>query len=438
MTLTFSDNEEVEGEPTVGSGHYLFPILTKGVSNMRCLCTLVLALLCLALFSAGQARADGLLANWTLNAPTGTTSFTDNSGNGHTATLQGTDTLASMSSLGYPNAPVGGGLYFNGLNGAGNCLSVPYSASFGGMYQLTLSAWVYYPATTTSANAVPSAHSTQQLFNLWNGGTNCYKFGYLLPEPNDRMGFYDTGSGSTLTQWGSCWKLFNGNGPDYTPGTWAQWTMVYNGDGMDNGANGAESAVSTCFIYQNGVLVTGGSMNLGGSNGAIITLANAANGQPLYLAGGDNEWLGALADLGMWNVALTSGNYVGDYNRGTTGGEVTALYTTPTSGYAALSQYGVKAMDQLFTLYDTKAANPAVVTTANSTLTWQYVASGLPDGSGGAGLAASGPYAGDYYVQLDGNGGGVVAPVPTPEPSTLMLLAVGLVGLLAYAWRKRK
>ena len=66
-------------------------------------------------------------------------------------------------------------------------------------------------------------------------------------------------------------------------------------------------------------------------------------------------------------------------------------------------------MDQLFTLYNAKAANRAVVTTANSTLTWQYVASGLPDGSGGAGLAASGPYPERLYVQLDGNGGGVVA-----------------------------
>ena len=27
---------------------------------------------------------------------------------------------------------------------------------------------------------------------------------------------------------------------------------------------------------------------------------------------------------------------------------------------------------------------------------------------------------------------------PTPEPSTLVLLTVGLIGLLAYAWRKRR
>jgi hypothetical protein len=28
--------------------------------------------------------------------------------------------------------------------------------------------------------------------------------------------------------------------------------------------------------------------------------------------------------------------------------------------------------------------------------------------------------------------------VPIPEPGTLALLAGGLVGLIAYAWRKRK
>ena len=32
----------------------------------------------------------------------------------------------------------------------------------------------------------------------------------------------------------------------------------------------------------------------------------------------------------------------------------------------------------------------------------------------------------------------LLTPVTTPEPSTLLLAASGLVGLLAYAWRKRK
>ena len=46
----------------------------------------------------------------------------------------------------------------------------------------------------------------------------------------------------------------------------------------------------------------------------------------------------------------------------------------------------------------------------------------------GAGYTNDGAYA----VQL------AQVPTPTPEPSTLLLLATGLLGLLAYAWRKWK
>lgn len=91
-------------------------------------------------------------------------------------------------------------------------------------------------------------------------------------------------------------------------------------------------------------------------------------------------------------------------------------------------------MDQLFTLYNTQAGTPAtVVADDGSTLNWEYVASGLPGTAGSVGQIG-----GQYYVQLDSNGGGVETFTPTPEPGTLALLAGGMLGLTAYAWRKRK
>ena len=60
-----------------------------------------------------------LLANWAFNGNGGSagTTFTDLSGNGNTGTLYGSDTVTNMAAKGYPAAPVGGGLYFNGATG---------------------------------------------------------------------------------------------------------------------------------------------------------------------------------------------------------------------------------------------------------------------------------------------------------------------------------
>ena len=123
---------------------------------------------------------------------------------------------------------------------------------------------------------------------------------------------------------------------------------------------------------------------------------------------------------------------------GTGGGETLAMYKTPTSGYVPLEQYGVSAMDQLFTLYNNQSTTArTTVTTGNSRLTWQYVASGL-GGSSNSGYAGYVAATGQYYVQLDSNGGGVETVVTTPEPCALVMFAAGALGLLAYAWRKWK
>ena len=248
---------------------------------------------------------------------------------------------------------------------------------------------------------------------------------------------------------------------------------------------------------------------------ATVSLQNATSGQALQLANGsttrDNEWNGALSDLGIWNVALTgplgtspSNGFNGNGGPGTgalwgtSGGETAALYNTPMSGITALQQYGVAAMDKLFTLYDTQSASVTPVTTGNGTLAWKYVASGLTGTSGSAGQSAGGA----YYVQLDSAGGGVETVLPgdanedgkvdindltivlahygqtgltwaqgeltgsgtvdindltivlanynqsdsaaagglaaVPEPSALLLLSGGLAGLLACACRRRK
>jgi hypothetical protein len=46
---------------------------------------------------------------------------------------------------------------------------------------------------------------------------------------------------------------------------------------------------------------------------------------------------------------------------------------------------------------------------------------------------------GQGYTNVGANGVQLAAdPAPTPEPSTLLLLGIGLLGLLAYGWRKRR
>ena len=351
-------------------------------------CLATLTVLALWVGASDVARADDLLANWMFNQLSGSTSFADSSGNGNTGTLVGSDSVVSMNGTTYPASPVGTGLYFNGLSSTGNYVSVPYNSALSGMGDLTLSAWIYLPAALTSSSP------KEEIFNLWNqnGGAECYQFGF---------GF------------AASWLTFRdpgGNGYDQyfvtknhqTPGQWMLLTAVF-----DQGT--PSTAVNWLTIYENGAVERSGEYNLKAPPNGVIPLPSANTGQPLELAGGDNEWNGGLSDLGIWNTALTGPAPIqSSMTYGTSGGETGALYNTPTSGITALSGYGVKAMDQLFTLYDGQLTAPAAVTTGSSTLEWKYVAGGLPGTSGYAGQLSPGA----YYVQLDATGGGVETVVP--------------------------
>ena len=224
-----------------------------------------------------------------------------------------------------------------------------------------------------------------------------------------------------------------------------------------NPGTGLVTKTGTGFLqyYVNGLLVAATSYGTPSMN--ILEPIPSATGANMvigctdattYTTGtfGTQMWYGGLNDIGLWQTDLSASYSIPDQwigqsppSLGTAaGGEIGALYNVPmyNSHSGALSQYGVSAMDKLFTLFDGQSSSTTAVTTSSGTLTWKYVADGTLSGT--LGYAGYNAGTGQYFVQLDGAGGGVETVVASPEPGTLALLAAGLVGLLAYAWRQRK
>ena len=61
----------------------------------------------------------------------------------------------------------------------------------------------------------------------------------------------------------------------------------------------------------NGVVFAAGKTNIGRQHAPNGRSLQAAVGQMLELAGGNNGWLGGLADLAIWNCALSSTDSTG-------------------------------------------------------------------------------------------------------------------------------
>ena len=276
-----------------------------------------------------------LVADWPLTGSGGSagTTFADASGNGNTATLYGTDTLTSTTALGYPAAPVGGGIYFNGLSGAGNYLGVPYNAAFSGMDNITLTAWVYFPSGFTVNDE--TAAGKREIFSLWNqsGGNQCYQLGFVpntgstswlaFEAPDDSFDTHYWNTGGTPP------------GPHATPGSWQLISVSYAG------GTGGPTAVGMWNLMENGIENFGGQLNVAVGN-APDPIPTAAANQVLKLAGGDNEWIGGLADLAIWSSALSATDSTGPTTyiptTGLSAGQLGALYNTPMSGIFGLGR----------------------------------------------------------------------------------------------------
>ena len=120
-----------------------------------------------------------------------------------------------------------------------------------------------------------------------------------------------------------------------------------------------------------------------------------------------NFFAGSLDDLGVWSNRLTAT-------------EASACYNLATDSEL---NYGTEDADTLFDIFD---AGPGSSGQTSDGSPWEY-ATGL---SGAAGTVYN-----HSALVLDGSGNGVQL---VPEPAVGIMLATGLIGLLCYAWRKRK
>ncbi len=183
-------------------------------------------------------------------------------------------------------------------------------------------------------------------------------------------------------------------------GAWHQITQTWS--------LGATAGANQWSIYVDGVslavsspwdnTLTSGDAFLDWTGGSIGA-CNLGNGSMKTV----ESWAsGSVDDFGVWSNILTAT-------------EAKTVYSLGTS-----LAYNAKDAESLFDLF---AAGSGTALVGGQT--WAP-ATGLVGAAGDVGA---------NYVVLDGVGGGVQV---VPEPGTLSLLLAGAIGLLVFAWRKRK
>jgi len=356
------------------------------MKSRRILVLVVLTIAFVIVFNGGPGWAE-LVGYWKLDEISGTTAY-DSSGYGRDATLS--------SGTGYKtpgvnqNGIIGRAYKFNDSSTDNTKCFVRVSPDgLTGFNTFTLSTWIYLPQAWKGTSG-----RYQMLFYGWDDEpeiAKAYSFTAQSPlrtlAPIYSLNFSVANDGAANCLYPS---------PALPTDVWHHLAATYDG--------------STQYLYLDGNVITTNSYS---------TNCRAMS-TPVYLGGYDGtSWgvRGYLDDIGIWNETLSAT-------------KIKALYTTPLVAElqtATTGRYGQKDMKDLFTLYDSPAHTPVSI----GDQTWYYFASlPNPQGPGKAWYAD-----GEFFIQLGADGSGVST---IPEPSALVLLSCGLLGLLCYAWRKRK
>lgn len=346
------------------------------------------AVMC-AIGFAVQVQA-GLVAQWGFDESNGSTGATivDLTGNGHTGTVVGTLT------------PGAGGMFGTAFTfpGGNNYVQVTNVTGLQSVMSLTQSVWIY---DTHNMQGNPTGYTENGIMDMRRNGTNDHAYHMATNNWHSLNAIFANASNTYVNPAISVSTAVSTYG--FTSNAWHLLTATYDGTGS-----------GTAKLYLDGKLMvtsTGAGGGIQASTGALLL------GGVIGTAG--IGWQGRLDDISIWTGASDASGALSQ-------AKIQALYWTPT--VSGLGAYDSGAMAKLFGVYDNAGGSATV-----GSLTWQYVASGLPGTLGTASQAGS-LGGGNYYVQLDANGGGVVT---IPEPGTLALLTACLLGLLCYAWRKK-
>ena len=273
--------------------------------------------------------------------------------------------------------------------------TVPYVAGkFGSATSYNGSA-LNYVNVPDNPDGSMSANWSSYMISMWINTTTSNTYGEIAKVTGtlgSQTGFVKGWNWHSSLQGYGDWGL--GSSGTYNDGAWHNLVVRWDGprtfraylDGAEVSNN--DTAVD-CSFLNNNVALTIGRM----SSSLAFT--------------------GALDDVAI--LARTSG--------GITAAEAESISNVGNSSLG----YSMADMSKLLGLYEAGSGT----TTTSDGKQWQY-ATGLA-GTRGTLDGSAGSY---YMILSDAGGGGVQQTIP--EPSALVLLATGLIGLLCYAWRRRK